>query len=126
MYTTQYYSKMNSHFHTHVNTHFCSCGRTHISAHTHVHMYPVVLSMTPKAAPPPTAIPVDGVAKRTRSRVALANWESDPDAAQDKDLVRRLDFLRNSDDPWERSLVPEVERDAIQQSAKRPKKAAAF
>ena len=72
--------------------------------------------MTPKAAPAPTAIPVDGIAKRTRSR--MANW--------DKDLVRRLDFLRNSDDPWERSLVPEVEKDAIQQSAKRAKKAAAF
>ena len=116
---------MNSHFHTHVNTHFCGCGRTHFSAHTHVHTYPVV-SMTPKAAPTPTAIPVDGVAKRTRSHMARANWENNPVAGQDKDLVRRLDFLRNSDDPWERSLVPEVEKDAIQQSSKRVKKAAGF
>jgi len=115
---------MNSHFHTHVNTHFCGCGRTHISAHTHVHTYPVYPA-TPQMSLKVT-IPGAPVAKRTRSQKARSVWESEPWTDQDKEIIRRLDFLRNSDDPWERSLVPEVERDAIQQSAKRAKKAAAF
>lgn len=123
MYATQYYSKMNSHFHVHVNTHFCVCGRTHINAHAHVHTYPT--AATPQMNLKIT-IPVEGasVAKRTRSRTARSVWESEPLSAQDAEIVRRLDFLRNSDDPWERSLVPEVEKEAIQQSAKRVKVAA--
>lgn len=114
---------MNSHFHTHVNTHFCGCGRTHIHAHTHVHTYPLAEPVATPKMNLKITIPVEGasVAKRTRSRMARSVWESEPLSAQDQEIVRRLDFLRNSDDPWERSLVPEVENDAIQQSAKRAK-----
>lgn len=116
---------MNSHFHTHVNTHFCDCGRTHIHAHTHVHTYPTTAVTTPQMNLKIT-IPVEGasVAKRTRSHKARSVWESEPPTAEDMEIVRRLDFLRNSDDPWERSLVPEVEREAIHLSAKRAKVAA--
>jgi hypothetical protein len=61
------------------------------------------------------------VAKRTRSKIQLSVWENQPFVAEDADIKRRLDFLRASDDPWERSLVPAVEQEIVQRSAKRSK-----
>ena len=113
--------KTHSHFHTHVNTHRCGCGRTQITAHTHVHMYetgPAALSTvsTPVRSPSP-------VARRTRSKLQRATWENTAWGVDDKDIADLLAFLRESDDPWERSLIPEVEKDAISRMAKRAKKA---
>lgn len=104
----------HSHFHTHVNTHSCSCGRTHISAHTHVNTYET--GPIPLRSPSP-------VARRTRSKIQRATWENTPWGVADKDIADLLAFLRESDDPWERSLIPEVEKDAISRMAKRAKKA---
>lgn len=119
----------HSHFHTHVNTHSCSCGRTHISAHTHVNTYetgPATTSVmptnVPTSAPPPVRSP-SPVARRTRSKLQRATWENTPWGVADKDIVDLLAFLRESNDPWERSLIPEVEKDAIIRMAKRAKKA---
>jgi hypothetical protein len=50
-------------------------------------------------------------------------WENTPWGVADKDITDLLTFLRESDDPWERSLIPEVEKDAISRMAKRAKKA---
>ena len=107
----------HSHFHTHVNTHSCGCGRTHISAHTHVHSYetgPATMPAPVRSQPP--------VARRTRSKIQRATWENTPWGVADKDIADLLTFLRESDDPWERSLIPEVEKDAISRMAKRAKK----
>ena len=119
---------MNSHFHTHVNTHFCYCGRAHVSAHTHVHTYDKVAQVAPQVAPQvatqvaPQRSP-SPVARHTRSKTARANWESQPWVAEDADINHRLKFLRASDDPWERSLIPAVEQEAIQRASKRSKAA---
>jgi len=105
-------SKMqHTHFHTHVNTHSCDCGRTHVSAHTHAYIYPVAEKQ-------------QTVASRTRSKMAKATWENTPWHVADADLADLLDFLNKSDDPWERSLIPAVEKDAIDRAAKRSKRTA--
>lgn len=109
---------MNSHFHTHVNTHYCGCGRTHISAHTHVHTYDVPQQVMHQEAPKRATSPI---ARRTRSKQQRATWENTPWAVADADIADLLDFLKKSDDPWERSLIPAVEQDAIQRHANRAK-----
>jgi len=115
----------HSHFHTHVNTHSCGCGRTHISAHTHVHMYETgPAKMSAMSANVPASLP-SPVSRRTRSKLQRATWENTPWGVADKDITDLLTFLRESDDPWERSLIPEVEKDAISRMAKRAKKATA-
>lgn len=111
-------TQSHAHYHTHVNTHFCGCGRTHVSAHTHVHEYPVVVK-TVQAPAPRAASPV---AQRTRSKQQRATWENTPWGVADADIADLLDFLHKSDDPWERSLIPAVEKDAISRQAKRSKK----
>ena len=109
-------SKMqHTHFHTHVNTHSCDCGRTHVSAHTHAHIYPAPLAAAAEKQ--------QTVASRTRSKMAKATWENTPWHIADADLADLLDFLNKSDDPWERSLIPAVEKDAIDRAAKRAKRA---
>jgi len=117
----------HAHYHTHVNTHFCDCGRAHIAAHTHVHRYnPSSTQVSSKTIPVAMTVPrsASPVAKRTRSKQQRATWENTPWAVDDKDIADLLDFLRKSDDPWERSLIPAVEKDAIDRQAKRAKKAA--
>ena len=110
---------MNSHVHTHVNTHYCGCGRTHISAHTHAHTYEVPqLAKLEQEAPKRATSPI---ARRTRSKQQRATWENTPWAVADADIADLLDFLKKSDDPWERSLIPAVEQDAIQRHANRAK-----
>ena len=104
---------MNTHFHTHVNTHYCGCGRTHISAHTHAHTYEVKQEAPKRATSP--------IAQRTRSKHHRATWENTPWGVADADIADLLDFLKKSDDPWERSLIPAVEQDAIERHAKRAK-----
>ena len=121
-------TNFHAHFHTHVNTHSCDCGRKHISAHTHAHVYPIaeavampqpVAAVTPKQEARPLRSP-SPVAKHTRSRIAMRLWESSPPAG-DEDLVRRIDFLRASEDPWERSLVRNAEREVVELQKKRAK-----
>ena len=114
----------HAHYHTHVNTHFCGCGRTHVSAHTHVHEYDVVTTNAVTASPPvkQVARAASPVAQRTRSKQQRATWENTPWGVADADIADLLDFLRKSDDPWERSLIPAVEKDAISRQAKRSKK----
>lgn len=119
-------TQSHHHYHTHVNTHFCDCGRTHITAHTHVHAYPLLTGIANNkvAAPMPIrARSPSPVARRTRSKQQRATWENTPWTVADADLADLLDFLRKSDDPWERSLIPAVEKDAISRQAKRAKKA---
>jgi len=106
-----------------MNTHNCGCGRTHITTHTHVHMYetgpatlPATMPVSVKARSP------SPVARRTRSKIQRAIWEKTPWSDADKDLADLLNFLRESNDPWERSLIPAVEKDAIDRMAKRAKK----
>jgi len=65
------------------------------------------------------------VARRTRSKLQRATWENTPWGVADKDIADLLTFLRQSDDPWERSLIPEVEKDAISRMVKRAKKVTA-
>lgn len=116
---------MNTHFHTHVNTHYCGCGQTHISAHTHAHTYQLMQVQMPQTPPQQMAktlkSPPSPIAKRTRSKQQRATWESSPWAVADADIADLLDFLKRSDDPWERSLIPAVEQDAIERFAKRTK-----
>ena len=117
----------HAHYHTHVNTHLCNCGRTHISAHTHVHEYNVASAqVSSKTIPVPMTVPraASPVAQRTRSKQQRATWENTPWGVADKDIADLLDFLRKSEDPWERSLIPAVEKDAIDRQVKRAKKAA--
>ena len=117
----------HTHIHTHVNTHFCDCGSTHVSAHAHalvidngnVMSLPstseMILPSIQKKEPP--------VAHRTRSKMQRITWENTPWHVDDRDIVYLLAFLLLSDDPWERSLIPAVEKDAIDRAAKRAKKA---
>ena len=117
----------HTHIHTHVNTHFCDCGSTHVSAHAHalvidngnVMSLPstseMILPSIQKKEPP--------VAQRTRSKMQRITWENTPWHIDDRDIVDLLAFLLLSDDPWERSLIPAVEKDAIDRAAKRAKKA---
>lgn len=121
-------TQSHHHFHTHVNTHFCGCGATHVTAHTHVRQYEVMPSLAKVAPPTIAAAPTNvrspsPVARRTRSKLQRATWENTTWAVADKDVNDLLDFLRKSDDPWERSLIPAVEKDAIDRMAKRAKKA---
>lgn len=74
---------------------------------------------TPKQQPQPMRSP-SPVAKHTRSRIAMRLWETSPPAG-DENIVRRLDFLRSSEDPWERSLVREAEREVVELQRKRSK-----
>ena len=115
------------HYHTHVNTHRCDCGKSHITAHTHVHQYetmPLVNVAPPTLAAAPAKVRSPSpVARRTRSKQQRATWENTSWTVADADLADLLDFLRKSDDPWERSLIPAVEKDAIDRMAKRAKKA---
>lgn len=113
----------HSHFHTHVNTHNCGCGRTQITAHTHVHMYETGPATMPTSVPAPAPLRSPSpVARRTRSKIQRATWENTAWGVDDKDISDLLDFLRKSDDPWERSLIPAVEKDAIDRMAKRAKR----
>ena len=138
--------KMNTHthYHTHVNTHSCDCGRTHISAHTNAHVYPAQTAVAQTAVAQtavaqtavaqtavaqtavaqPTSQPMRSaspVAKRTRSKAQRAAWEKQPWSVADADINDLISFLKESTDPWERSLIPEVEKDAIARFAKRAK-----
>lgn len=61
------------------------------------------------------------VAKRTRSKAQRAAWEKQPWSVADADINDLISFLKESTDPWERSLIPEVEKDAIARFAKRAK-----
>lgn len=61
----------------------------------------------------------ESIAKRTRSKTARITWENTPWHIDDKDIKDLLAFLLLSDDPWERSLIPAVEADAIKRFAKR-------
>jgi hypothetical protein len=103
---------MHTHIHTHVNTHFCDCGRIHISAHAHAHVYPVAAQQT---------LPDEPIAKRTRGKQARITWENTPWGVADRDLKDLLEFLHASNDPWERSLIPAVEKDAIERLSLRNK-----
>lgn len=117
----------HTHIHTHVNTHFCECGRTHVSAHGHAHVFDngnvAALPSTSQMILPSTQKKEVPVAQRTRSKMQRITWENTPWHVDDRDLDDLLGFLRESDDPWERSLIPAVERDAIERAAKRSKKA---
>jgi hypothetical protein len=62
------------------------------------------------------------IARRTRSKKERATWENTPWTVDDRDLADLLDFLHQSEDPWERSLIPAVEKDAIERQVKRAKK----
>jgi hypothetical protein len=116
----------HTHIHTHVNTHFCECGSTHVSAHAHA----LVIDNGNVTSLPSTSemiLPMKKevpVAQRTRSKMQRITWENTPWHVDDRDLVDLLAFLLLSDDPWERSLIPSVEKDAIERAAKRSKKAA--
>ena len=114
----------HTHFHTHVNTHSCECGRNHVSAHTHAHVYPTLATSasTPVPIVSTAAEAPVGMAKRTRSHTQRATWENTPWRVDDKDIRDLLAYLLLSNDPWERSLIPEVEKDAIAREAKRSKK----
>jgi hypothetical protein len=50
----------------------------------------------------------------TRGRQARITWENTPWSLDDRDLRNLLDYLGNSTDPWERSLIPLVEADAVE------------
>ena len=118
----------HTHTHVHVNTHFCGCGRTHVSAHGHAHVYDngnvTSLPSTSEMILPSTQKKEIPVAQRTRSKLNRITWENTPWHVDDRDLKDLLTFLLLSDDPWERSLIPAVEKDAIERAAKRAKKAA--
>jgi hypothetical protein len=106
-------STTHTHIHTHVNTHFCGCGRTHISAHAHVYPVATVQQTQPTNTEP--------IAKRTRAKQARITWENTPWGVADRDLADLLEFLHASNDPWERSLIPAVEKDAIERLSLRNK-----
>jgi hypothetical protein len=85
---------------------------------THVHQYELApAQISVKTVPPPSP-----VAQRTRSKQHRATWENTPWGVADADIADLLDFLYKSDDPWERSLIPGVEKNAISRQAKRAKK----
>jgi hypothetical protein len=77
-----------------MNTHSCECGGTHDIANVEVDTSPI--------------------ATRTRNKIARKNWES---SIADADIDDFLEFLRSSTDPWERSLIPEIKKAAIQRFA---------
>jgi hypothetical protein len=54
------------------------------------------------------------IAKRTRGKQARITWENTPWHVDDRDIKDLLDYLNNSEDEWERSLIPAVEKDAIE------------
>jgi non-ribosomal peptide synthetase component F len=105
---------MHTHIHTHTNTHSCECGRTHVSIHAHAHVHALANALAN------VEVDTSPIAARTRHKIARKNWES---SIADADIDDLLQFLRNSTDPWERSLIPEVEKDAIQRFAARNKRA---
>ena len=80
-----------------MHTHSRKCGRTHDIANVNIE------------------VDTSPIATRTRK-----NWES---SIADADIDDFLEFLRSSTDPWERSLIPEIERAAIQRFAERNKRA---
>jgi hypothetical protein len=47
------------------------------------------------------------VAHRTRSKLQPVTW-----GVSDKDVADLLMYLRNSNDPWEQSLIPGIEKAA--------------
>ena len=47
------------------------------------------------------------VAHRTRSKLQPVTW-----GVSDKDIADLLMYLRNSNDPWEQSLIPSLEKTA--------------
>jgi len=47
------------------------------------------------------------VAHRTRSKIQPVTW-----GVSDKDVADLLMYLRNSNDPWEQSLIPAIEKAA--------------
>ena len=106
---------MHTHIHTHVNTHFCGCGRTHVSAHAHAYVYPVATSTQTQL------VSNEPIAKRTRGKQARITWENTPWGVADRDIADLLEFLHASNDPWERSLIPAVEKDAIERQRLRNK-----
>lgn len=106
---------MHTHIHTHVNTHFCGCGRTHVSAHAHAHVYPVATSTQTQL------VSNEPIAKRTRGKQARITWENTPWHIDDRDIQDLLAYLLLSNDPWERSLIPAVEKDAIERQRLRNK-----
>ena len=83
-----------------MHTHSRKCGRTHDIANVEVDTSPI--------------------ATRTRNKIARKNWES---SIADADIDDFLEFLRSSTDPWERSLIPEIERAVILRFAERNKRA---
>ena len=96
-----------------------------MSAHGHAHVFDngnvaALPSTSQMILPVKKEVPV---AQRTRSKMQRITWENTPWHVDDRDLDDLLGFLRESDDPWERSLIPAVERDAIERAAKRSKKA---
>lgn len=62
----------------------------------------------------PKNIPDEPIAARTRAKTARITWENTPWHVDDRDLCELLEYLQNSKDQWERSLIPAVEKDAIQ------------
>jgi len=80
--------------------------------------------MAPAPVPEPVPAPraSSPIARRTRSKQQRATWENTPWTVADADLADLLDFLHQSEDPWERSLIPAVEKDAIERQVKRAKK----
>jgi len=107
----------HAHYNTHVHVHACECGRQHAHAHTHVHEYDSAATEQKQ----PQVQKNEPVAKRTRAQKARITWENTPWHVDDRDLKDLLAFLLLSDDPWERSLIPAVEKDAIDRAAKRAK-----
>jgi len=101
-------STTHTHIHTHVNTHFCECGNTHVSAHAHAHVYPATKNQQTQVSNN------EPIAKRTRAKQARITWENTPWGVDDRDLKDLLSYLLLSNDPWERSLIPAVEKDAIE------------
>jgi hypothetical protein len=87
---------------TKMHTHSRKCGRTHDIANVNIE------------------VDTSPIATRTRNKIARKNWES---SIADADIDDFLEFLRSSTDPWERSLIPEIERAAIQRFAAYNKRA---
>ena len=85
-----------------------------MNTHTHIsnHVYDIANANVEVYTSP--------IAARTRHKIARKNWIS---SIADADIDDLLQFLRNSTDPWERSLIPEVERDAIERFTARNKRA---
>jgi hypothetical protein len=85
-----------------MHTHSRKCGRTHDIANVNIE------------------VDTSPIATRTRNKIARKNWES---SIADADIDDFLEFLRSSTDPWERSLIPEIERAVILRFAERNKRA---